>query len=223
VRRKAAEAELGRGAPVTEAIHASGYATASRFYDGVGATLGMAPGAARRGGLGEVIRYVHADTSLGRMIVGFSAAGVCAVQFGEDDAALVKEVSRRFPRACLEPADDTALPVQHIVDIVDGKTKGEDLPLDIRGTAFQARVWAALRAIPSGQTASYAEIAERIGKPSATRAVAQACGANHIAVLVPCHRVVRADGGLAGYRWGVARKRNLLGREGARAIEETSR
>ncbi len=196
---------------VTQAIYAAGYASSGRFY--AEAPLGMTPAAYQAGGAGEEIVYATASCALGVVLVAASGAGVCAIALGDDAAALEAGLKARFGQARL--ADDAGFGeiLAQVVALVDGAGTAKNLPLDIRGTAFQRRVWEALRGIPAGQTANYTEIAARIGAPASVRAVAAACAANTLAVAVPCHRVVRADGGLAGYRWGVSRKRALLERE----------
>lgn len=203
------------GARVTDAIYDAGYGAASRFYEEAGEVLGMTPTAWRAGGADTDIRFAIGQCSLGAILVARSGRGVCAISLGDDPEQLARELQDRFPRARLMGGDaDFERLVAQVVGLVEAPGQGADLPLDVRGTAFQQRVWQALRAIPPGTTASYAEIAERIGAPAATRAVAQACGANPLAVAIPCHRVVRRDGSLSGYRWGVERKRSLLAREG---------
>lgn len=204
-----------RDAPsVSEAVHAAGFETASRFYAAADASLGMTPGAYRRGGDGETIRFAIGAASLGAVLVAEGSRGVCAILLGDDPEALIRDLEARFPQAALTPGDAAfERRVAEVVALVERPGLGHDLPLDLRGTAFQVRVWRALLDIPPGETASYAEIARRIGAPTAARAVAGACGANALAVAVPCHRVVRAGGGLSGYRWGVGRKRELLTRE----------
>ncbi|WP_370630214.1 bifunctional DNA-binding transcriptional regulator/O6-methylguanine-DNA methyltransferase Ada [Xenophilus sp. Marseille-Q4582] len=206
---------LGRpGARVTDAIYDAGYGAASRFYERAGDVLGMTPTAWRAGGADTDIRFAIGQCSLGAILVARSDRGVCAIALGDDPEALAAELQDRFPHARLIGGDpDFERLVAQVVGLVEAPRQGLDLPLDVRGTAFQQRVWQALRAIPPGETASYAEIAKRIGAPTATRAVAQACGANPLAVAIPCHRVVRRDGALSGYRWGVERKRSLLARE----------
>jgi AraC family transcriptional regulator of adaptative response/methylated-DNA-[protein]-cysteine methyltransferase len=176
----------------------------------------MKPSDYQRGGVGAAIRFAVGQTWLGAILVAATDKGVCAIQFGDDPDALVRGLQDRFPKAELIGADVAfeAL-VGRVVGLVEGSADAGDLPLDIQGTAFQERVWRALRDIPKGSTASYADIATRIGAPKAVRAVAQACAANPTAVAVPCHRVVRSDGALSGYRWGVERKRALLQREAA--------
>ncbi len=214
---------LASGAAVTTAYHEAGYGSSGRFYEEARALLGMTPSRYRQGGCGETIRHAVRPCSLGQVLVAMSDAGVCAVLLGDDPASLVDELARRFPAACLQPGtgemDET---VNLVIDVIDDFRQGVDLPLDIRGTVFQRRVWEVLRAIPPGHRLSYGEVASRLGAPQSSRAVAQACAANALAVLIPCHRVVRSDGGLSGYRWGVERKRTLLERE-ADAEGRTSR
>lgn len=205
---------LAGGSGVTEAIYAAGFNASSRVYENPAALLGMAPGRYRDGGAGETIRFAIGQCSLGAILVARSGRGVCAILLGDDPQALARDLQDRFPRAELVGGDAGFEDwVARVVGFVDAPRLGLDLPLDLCGTAFQQRVWQTLRAIPPGQTATYTEIAERIGAPRAVRAVAQACAANPLAVAIPCHRVVRSDGGLAGYRWGVERKRSLLDRE----------
>ncbi|KQP41190.1 6-O-methylguanine DNA methyltransferase [Methylobacterium sp. Leaf104] len=202
---------------VTEAVFAAGYNASSRFYAQGSGRLGMTPSAYRKGGPGVAIRFAVAACSLGAILVAATPRGVCAILLGDDPDALVRDLQDRFPRADLSPGDAAFdLWVAAVVGLVEAPGRGLDLPLDIGGTAFQQRVWDALRAVPIGTTTTYVEIARAIGAPTAMRAVAQACGANRLAVVVPCHRVVRSDGALSGYRWGVARKRALLDREAAR-------
>ncbi|HMM75916.1 MAG TPA: bifunctional DNA-binding transcriptional regulator/O6-methylguanine-DNA methyltransferase Ada [Gammaproteobacteria bacterium] len=208
---------LCAGAPVTAAIYAAGYNSNARFYHDAPAILGMTPSVYRAGGSREEIRFAIGECSLGAILVAATARGLCAILLGDDADALARELQDRFPHATLRGDDeDFARTVALVVGFVEAPGVGLDLPLDIRGTAFQQRVWQALRAIPAGTTASYADIAARIGRPKAVRAVAQACAANALAVAIPCHRVVRSDGALSGYRWGVQRKRALLEREGLR-------
>lgn len=208
---------LASGASVTEAIYAAGYGSNGRFYEEANALLGMTPRRYRAGGTGSEIRFAVGQCSLGAILVAAGERGVCAIALADDPERLVRELQDRFPRATLI-GDDAAFAgwVAKVVGCVEAPRLGLDLPLDIRGTAFQQRVWQALRAIPPGTTATYAQIARRIGSPKAVRAVAQACAANPLAVAIPCHRVVRTDGALAGYRWGIERKRALLDREQAR-------
>jgi AraC family transcriptional regulator of adaptative response/methylated-DNA-[protein]-cysteine methyltransferase len=208
--------ELDEAASVTEAIYGAGFGSNGRFYAVSNRRLGMKPTAWRQGGAGAKIRFAVGQTSLGAILVAATDKGVCAIQFGEDPDALVRGLQDRFPKAELIGGDAgfEAL-VGRVVGMVEGAADGGDLPLDIQGTAFQERVWRALRDIPRGETASYADVAAKIGAPKAVRAVAQACAANPAAVAIPCHRVVRSDGALSGYRWGVERKRVLLAREAA--------
>ncbi len=176
----------------------------------------MTPGAFRRGGAGAVIRFAVGEASLGAVLVAATNKGVCAILLGDDPQALVRDLQDRFPRAEFQGGDaEFERMVAEVVGLVEAPGQRLDLPLDIRGTAFQQRVWAALSAIPCGKTATYKEIARAIGQPKAVRAVAQACGANPLAIAIPCHRVVRSDGDLSGYRWGVERKRKLIAREAA--------
>jgi AraC family transcriptional regulator of adaptative response/methylated-DNA-[protein]-cysteine methyltransferase len=175
----------------------------------------MTPSEYRAGGAATAIRFAVGECSLGSILVAQSDRGVCAILIGDDPDELARDLQDRFPHARLTGGDgEFEKLVAQVVGFVEAPGVGLDLPLDVRGTAFQQRVWQALRAIPAGETASYTEIARRIGVPKAVRAVAQACRANALAVAIPCHRVVRNDGGLSGYRWGVERKRALLEREG---------
>jgi len=207
--------ELDRSDTVTQAVYDAGYNSSGRFYEESNHVLGMTPTTYRAGGADTAIRFAVGECSLGSILVAQSDRGVCAILMGDDPDALARDLQQRFPHAALV-GGDTAFErlVAKVVGFVEAPRVGLDLPLDVRGTAFQQRVWQALRAIAPGQTASYAEIARRIGAPKSVRAVAQACGANALAVAIPCHRVVRNDGALSGYRWGVERKRALLEREG---------
>jgi len=201
-------------ATVTDAIYESGFSSNSRFYETVDQLLGMKPKSYRAGGVDTQIRFALALCSLGSVLVAQSVRGVCAVYLGDDPDALVRELQDRFPRADLVGADPGfESHVAKILAHIEAPGIGVSLPLDLRGTAFQMRVWQALQRIPVGTTASYTQIAAQIGAPRAVRAVAGACAANPVAILVPCHRVVRSDGGLSGYHWGVERKRTLLARE----------
>jgi len=205
---------LSRSDTVTEAIYSAGFNSNARFYATSSEVLGMTPTNFRSGGHGASIRFAVGECSLGSILVAATDRGVCAIMLGDDPDALVRDLQDRFPKARLIGGDtDFEQLVAKVVGFVEAPALGLDLPLDVQGTAFQQRVWQALRAIPSGATASYTEIAERIGAPQAVRAVAQACASNALAVAIPCHRVVRRDGALAGYRWGVERKRALLERE----------
>jgi AraC family transcriptional regulator of adaptative response/methylated-DNA-[protein]-cysteine methyltransferase len=199
---------------VTEAIYEAGFNSSGRFYAGATQSLGMKPGAYRAGGADEEIRHAIAKCSLGHTLVAATHKGVCAIFFGDDPADLEEELRSRFPRAKLTKGDrDFGKLVAEVIACVEAPEKAAGLPLDVRGTAFQHQVWKALRKIPPGETATYRDIARRIGKPAAVRAVGTACGANQVAVAIPCHRVVGSDGKLTGYRWGVERKRALLERE----------
>jgi len=206
---------LGRGGSVTDAIYGAGYNSNGRFYEESDQVLGMTPTRFRAGGAGVGIRFAIGACSLGAILVARSERGVCAISIGDDPDALARDLRDRFPRARLDGADaEFDRWVAKVVGFVEAPRLGLNLPLDVRGTAFQQRVWQALRDIPPGETVSYSELAKRIGAPKSVRAVASACAANALAVAIPCHRVVRSDGGLSGYRWGVARKRALLDREG---------
>ena len=207
---------LGEAETVTEAIYDAGFSSGSRFYEKSAQVLGMTPTRFRAGGEQAVIRFAIGQCSLGAILVAATEAGVCAILLGDDPQALVQDLQDRFDRAELVGADPQfETLVAKVVGFVEQPGLGLDLPLDVRGTAFQQRVWQALRDIPAGETASYAAVAEKIGQPSAVRAVARACAANALAVAIPCHRVVRNDGALSGYRWGVERKQALLEREAA--------
>lgn len=206
--------ELTQADTVTDAIYSAGYASGGRFYADSKQRLGMTPTNYRAGGKGTAIRFAVGECSLGSILVATTDNGICAIEFGNDPDQLARAFQDRFGQAHLIGGDtDFENLVSRVVALVESPRQDVDLPLDVRGTAFQQRVWQALRAIPGGSTASYTEIAERIGRPKAARAVAAACAANPLAVAIPCHRVVRTDGSLSGYRWGVERKRNLLKRE----------
>lgn len=205
---------LAAGATVTEAIYDAGFNTASRFYAASNSTLGMTPGSWRAGGDGAEIRFAVGECRLGSTLVATTTKGVCAILLGDDAEALLRELQDRFPRAALVGGDaGFEAMIARVVGFVEAPHLGLDLPLDVRGTAFQHRVWQELRNIPCGGTASYAEIARRIGAPDSARAVGGACAANPVALAIPCHRVVRTDGSVSGYRWGIERKRALLRRE----------
>jgi AraC family transcriptional regulator, regulatory protein of adaptative response / methylated-DNA-[protein]-cysteine methyltransferase len=210
------KAELERSGSVTEAIYGAGYSGSGRFYAESNEMLGMTPSTWRAGGADLDIRFAIGECTLGSILVAATARGVCAILLGENPQELAHDLERRFPRARLIGADAGFEElVAKVVGLVEHPGVGTELPLDVRGTAFQQRVWKALRRIPAGARATYAEIARAVGAPKAIRAVAQACGANALAVAIPCHRVVRTDGKLSGYRWGVERKRALLDREAA--------
>ena len=201
---------------MTGAIYGAGFNSNGRFYETADQVLGMTPTDYRAGGANTEIRFAVGECSLGSILVARSKRGVCAILLGDDPDALARDLQDRFPRARLVGGDAGFEDlVAKVVGFVEAPAVGLDLPLDIRGTVFQQRVWQALREIPAGATASYADIAARIGSPGSVRAVAQACASNPIAVAIPCHRVVRTDGALSGYRWGVERKRTLLEREAA--------
>ena len=214
-RANALRASLARAnASVTEAIYGAGFNANSRFYEQADAMLGMKPTQYRRGGVDTRIEFAIGESPLGAILVARSQRGVCAISLGDDADVLLRELQDRFPRAELIGGDAIFEQlVAQVVGMIEQPNIGIDLPLDVRGTAFQQRVWQALRQVPAGETASYAQIAERIGSPKSVRAVAGACAANTLAVAIPCHRVVRSDGALSGYRWGVERKRELLLRE----------
>jgi len=217
-RQARVQAGLAGGAGVTETIYAAGFNSSGRFYEAADAMLGMTASRYREGGPGETIRFAAGQCSLGCVLVAATRLGVCAILLGDDAAALQADLRGRFPKATLCGAEpEFANWVAQVVAFVEqpGDSSSFALPLDIRGTAFQRQVWEVLRAIPPGETLSYAAVAARLGRPAAVRAVAGACAANALAVAVPCHRVVAATGALAGYRWGVERKRALLARERA--------
>jgi AraC family transcriptional regulator of adaptative response/methylated-DNA-[protein]-cysteine methyltransferase len=214
VRAKRLHAALASGARVADAVADAGYGSESRVYEKTDTILGMTPGALRRGGEGEVIRTAFADCPFGRLLIGATERGVCFIGFAEPDEALLGDLHHRFPRAQFI-ADDAALAsaVQAVLQFLEEPKQALDLPLDLRGTAFQQRVWRALCHIPLGETRSYAELARMVGDPNAVRAVARCCARNPVSLAVPCHRVVGSGGDLTGYRWGVARKRALLAKE----------
>jgi AraC family transcriptional regulator, regulatory protein of adaptative response / methylated-DNA-[protein]-cysteine methyltransferase len=207
--------ELPKRNTVTEAIYGAGFRSNGRFYAESSRMLGMAPKRFSQGGRGETIRFAVGACSLGAILVAASPKGVCAISLGDDPDKLVKDLQDTFPKAHLIGGDKSfERVVSVVVGFVEAPGIGLDLPLDVRGTAFQQRVWRALCEIPVGSTVSYAEMAKRIGSPRSVRAVARACASNKIAVAIPCHRVLRMDGDISGYRWGVQRKRSLLAREG---------
>jgi AraC family transcriptional regulator, regulatory protein of adaptative response / methylated-DNA-[protein]-cysteine methyltransferase len=207
-------ARLDAGEGIAEAAYGAGFGASSRAYEAAPNGLGMTPGARRKGGEGETIRFTTLATWLGWALVAATERGICMTALGDDRAGLEADLRRRFPAAKLVPADAALAGwAERVVRYITRPGEQLDLPLDIRGTAFQAQVWRALQKIPPGETATYTGIAQALGRPRAVRAVAQACASNKLAVLVPCHRVVRGDGDLAGYRWGIERKRALLARE----------
>jgi AraC family transcriptional regulator, regulatory protein of adaptative response / methylated-DNA-[protein]-cysteine methyltransferase len=214
-RARKVQRSLQEGNAVTEAIFDAGFNSSSRFYEQADAMLGMTASRFRKRGLDEQIRFAVGQSSLGAILVAASAKGVCAILMGDDPNQLVRDLQDRFSKAWLVGADaEFESLVAKVVGLVEAPQLGSNLPLDVRGTAFQRRVWKALSTIPAGSTVSYANIAKKIGAPKSVRAVAQACGANPLAIAIPCHRVVRDDGALSGYRWGIERKRALLTREG---------
>jgi AraC family transcriptional regulator, regulatory protein of adaptative response / methylated-DNA-[protein]-cysteine methyltransferase len=207
-------ASLQAAPSVTAAIYDAGFNSTGRFYEAAPALLGMPPDSYRKGGKGEHIRYTVEPSTLGWIVVAATRRGICAIEFGDASQALADRIRARFPQAEFEPADDAFTRwVARVLRYIEQPRGVLDLPLDVQGTVLQHRVWQALQAIPAGQTASYGEIAKRLGQPQAHRAVAHACAVNPVAVAIPCHRAVRADGALAGYRWGIARKAELLRRE----------
>jgi len=213
LRARRAQSHLEEDKSVTEAIYDAGYAAPSRFYADAKERLGMTPSAWRDGGRGETIRYAMLDTPLGQMLVAATHKGICRLTFDEDQAAL----RRRFPNADILPADGAmASLIGGVLQAIEAPSAMPDLPIDVAGTAFQEAVWNELRKIPAGETRSYADIAAAVGQPNATRAVGTANGSNPVAVLVPCHRVIRSDGSLGGYAGGLDRKRKLLAAEGVR-------
>jgi AraC family transcriptional regulator of adaptative response/methylated-DNA-[protein]-cysteine methyltransferase len=218
VRQGFFRAKLRKGGDVTEAVYDAGYGSSSRAYEGAAARLGMTPGAYRKGGRGMRIAYTIVGSPLGRLLVAATDRGISAVSLGDADAPLETALREEYPAAELR-RDDAGLKtwVAGILQRMEGREPAAALPVDLRATAFQRRVWEELKAIPRGQTRSYGEIARRIGQPSAARAVARACATNPVALVIPCHRVVAGEGGLSGYRWGVERKRRLLEREAVTA------
>jgi AraC family transcriptional regulator of adaptative response/methylated-DNA-[protein]-cysteine methyltransferase len=213
-RARKMQSELTSATSVTDAIYGAGFNSSGRFYAASDSRLGMTPTAWRKGGAETEIRFAIGQCSLGAILVAQSERGICAILLDDDPEALLRDLQDRFPNADLIGGDaEFEALVAKVVGFVEAPNLGLDLPLDVRGTAFQERVWQALRDIPAGQTVSYAELAERIGAPKAVRAVAGACAANKIAIAIPCHRVVRNDGSLSGYRWGIERKAALLARE----------
>lgn len=205
---------LRQGSTVSRATYEAGFGSGRRVYEAASDVLGMTPGAYRRGGAGETIHATVMPTSLGQLLVALTERGICSVALGDDASALGEQLRAEFPDATIERTTDSRdRLVDAVVSHVEGRSAGEELPLDIRATAFQWQVWRALQRIPEGATKSYQAIATELGRPTAARAVARACASNRVAVLIPCHRVVRGDGALGGYRWGVARKAALLARE----------
>lgn len=209
---------LREGSSVTDALYACGYGSSSRLYEKTNAHLGMTPASYRKGGEGMVINYSIADTSLGKVLVAATQRGVSAVYLGENEKVLVEELRKEYPKAkILGAAEGNERWLKEVIRRVDGSAPSIELPLDVQATAFQSRVWQELQKIPRGTTRTYKQVAKSLGKPRSVRAVARACATNPVSVVVPCHRVVRSDGALAGYRWGLARKEKLLEREAASA------
>ncbi|HEX4278113.1 MAG TPA: methylated-DNA--[protein]-cysteine S-methyltransferase [Bryobacteraceae bacterium] len=203
---------------VTGAIYQAGFNSGSRVYERSGSHLGMTPGQYRAGGAGASISWVIAETPIGRMMMAATDRGLCFIQFGDSDEALVAELRNEYPKAQIEPMREPYprqfnLWMNALTRHLNGEQPAPDLPLDVRATAFQMKVWRYLQSIPAGTTQSYSEVAAGIGQPTAARAVARACATNPVSIVVPCHRVIRGSGDLAGYRWGLDRKRALLDRE----------
>ncbi|MEL6349310.1 MAG: bifunctional DNA-binding transcriptional regulator/O6-methylguanine-DNA methyltransferase Ada [Myxococcota bacterium] len=214
--KRALEDALNAADSVTDAAFRAGFTSTGHFHQTAKALLGMTPSDFRAGAAGHSVRYAFGEASLGLVLVAATQRGICSVLIGEHEGPLLEDLHRRFARAQISPAtEDFSAVVKQVVALIENPAETSRLPLDIQGTAFQRKVWETLRQIPAGKTATYKQVAEAIGAPRSSRAVAQACAANKIAVAIPCHRVIRGDGGLSGYRWGIARKRTLLQREGA--------
>jgi AraC family transcriptional regulator of adaptative response/methylated-DNA-[protein]-cysteine methyltransferase len=212
-RRRLAE-RLHRGDTVSRATYEAGYGSSSRVYDSASRSMGMTPATVRKGGEGQRIQFGVVASPLGRLLVAYTEKGVCSVKIGDDDRALEREFRADFPNAEIHVAGRAIHDwISSIVRSLEGDHSSAAIPVDIQGTAFQWRVWNALQRIPRGTTLSYSELAKQIGQPSATRAVARACATNPVALLIPCHRIVREDGELGGYRWGIERKKQLLQQE----------
>ena len=212
------KALLRDGEDVASAMYGAGYGSSSRLYEAADATFGMTPATYRKGGAGADIFYAFADCLLGRVLVAATERGVCFVAFEDQDARLLRELKAEFPAAGLTPDDGRlAAWVKEVVRRVEGRAPHKTLPLDVRATSFQWQVWRALTEIPSGETRTYSQIAASLGKPTAQRAVGRACATNPVSILVPCHRAIREDGGLAGYRWGLGRKERLIETESKKA------
>jgi AraC family transcriptional regulator of adaptative response/methylated-DNA-[protein]-cysteine methyltransferase len=214
VRLRQVKQNLQAGHDVTTALYAAGYGSSSRLYERTATQLGMTPEKYRRGAVAAVVRYTIASSPLGRMLIAATDKGICSIKFADSDEQLQQGLMREFPFATRR-RDDTAMAEWRVnlTRLMEGREANPTLPLDIRATAFQRRVWEALQRIPRGETRSYSAVAKKIGKPKATRAVARACATNPVAVAIPCHRVVRQDGELGGYRWGIERKEKLLAME----------
>ncbi len=209
--------EIGNGASISSAMYGAGYSSTSRLYERAADQLGMTPATYKKGGRGAHMRYAFTDSPLGRVLVAATERGVCAVYLGDDDFLLRSELEAEYSNARIE-ADESALGrwTGAILDYLGGRQRALDLPLDVVATAFQLRVWGLLRSIPYGETRSYSEMAKQLGSPKAARAVGRACATNPVSLVIPCHRAIRADGGLGGYRWGLDRKEQLLAHERAR-------
>jgi AraC family transcriptional regulator of adaptative response/methylated-DNA-[protein]-cysteine methyltransferase len=211
------KSHLQSGRTVADATYEAGYGSGSRVYENSSTTLGMTPGAYASGGKGATVRFAITDSPLGRLLVAATPRGICSVKLGADARTLERELRDEFPQAAVAPAGDRLQDwVAAIVASLDRGAPDPRLPLDVRATAFQRLVWQELQRIPRGQTRSYQEIARRVGRPQAARAVARACASNPAALVIPCHRVVQSDGGIGGYHWGVQRKRALLDAERSR-------
>jgi AraC family transcriptional regulator, regulatory protein of adaptative response / methylated-DNA-[protein]-cysteine methyltransferase len=216
LRIKRFKAMLRAGRSITDALYETGYGSSSRVYERSNAQLGMTPGAYRKGGQGMKIGYSIAKSPLGKVLVAATDRGVSAVYLGDAEGTMIAELRKEYPRAEIEPATDSFQRwVGEIVQRIEGKQPRLELPLDLQATAFQRRVWQELQRIPRGRTRTYSQVAQSLGQPKAVRAVARACATNPVSVVVPCHRVIREDGALAGYRWGLSRKEQLLAQERA--------
>ena len=207
--------DLNKEPNITHTMYASGYESSSRLYEKIDTHMGMTPSTYRKGGAGELISYASAETSLGRVMIGATDRGICFLQFDDADDKLFAQLKLEYPKASFQPMPLESQPlfdqwIAQLNEFLQGRARVLDLPMDIRGTAFQCMVWDYLVSIPSGTLQSYTEVANGIGKPKAVRAVASACANNKIAIRIPCHRVIRGDGSLAGYKWGLARKRSLI-------------
>jgi len=219
-RLDALKTALKSGHTVSSATYEAGFTTSRRVYETAHDALGMTPGSYRRGGAGVTIHYTTVRTSLGLLLIAVTAKGICSASLGDDEESLVSQLRTEYRNAELVRAEDTHdRLVDSVVAHVEGRAVGQELPLDLRATAFQWQVWRALQRIPEGATRSYQAVATELGRPTAARAVARACASNRVAVLIPCHRVVRGDGALGGYRWGIARKAALLARESTKGQE----
>lgn len=212
---------LKRGERVTPALYDAGYGSSSRLYERAGAALGMTPATYRKGAPGVAIDFTIAESPLGRLLLAATARGVCRVMIGEKDTSLERDLRQEYPHATVRRHDRIlSAQVRTLLEHLRGRSPHVELPLDVRATAFQWRVWAELQAIPYGETRTYREVAAAIGKPTATRAVARACATNPVALLIPCHRVIRTDGSMGGYRWGIPRKEKLLAQEQVRRVRQ---